>query len=148
MATATNEELTHKLNELVQYNIDSANGFKQAAESVDVPTYKDLFRRYADQRERFAGQLKSEVSFQGGDPSDTGHIKAVLHRWWLSAKGMGDDPEGIFEEARRGEDAIKDAYAEVIEDTAGHPVQALLQSQHREILESYKQMDELAEAHD
>jgi len=146
----TNETID-KLQTLIRYNIDSYNGFAESAEKIDHNGLTRLFNELASERSAMATELQNYVEWNDEDAVEEGTIKAKLHRIWLDIRGKlnGGDPQVILEEAERGEDAIKAAYEQVLEDVSETPLNDVLVEQYarvkaghdkvRDLRDSYKQ---------
>jgi len=108
------------LNGLIEINNDRVEGFQKALadikdENIDL---KGLFQEYASQIRTYAQQL-TELAEAYGSATETGtSVSGKLHRAWIDVKSLfgGNDRESILDEAERGEDAIKKAYADALAD--------------------------------
>ena len=137
------------LQDLIGVNIDSAQGFDQAASSIDEPAIATLFRDIARERRAFADRLSAYVRRQGELPRAEGSFRAAMHRWWMLFRGVvqGGDPYSILAEAERGEDRIKARYEEVLVSTAGSAVNDVLQGQHAAVKRRHDRVRELRDEH-
>lgn len=126
---------TNHLLELIEVNIDSAKGFRQAATLCENPTLRPMFRDLARQRARFAQQLRTQVPADGNGAPEEGTWLGKAHRWWTDVRNKMalDAGYSLLAEVERAEDRIKAAYEELGNETLGSPVRALLQAQHEEI---------------
>lgn len=120
-----------KLQDLIEINIDSCKGFESAAEKIENEQVASYFRDCAARRGSFAEELQGYVAWNGKDPEDSGSLKGNLHRWWLEMRGtiQDGDEHAVLAEAERGEDAIKERYEDVLKETAGSPLNGVLQQQ-------------------
>lgn len=125
MSMATHN-LTQKsidwLQSLIQINIDSRDGFKEASENLkdSNPTLANRFCQLASAREAQANELQAMVASNAEEPTKSGSFSAAAHRTWMdirSALGGGD--QAILDEAERGEDQIKAKYEEALNDMGG-----------------------------
>lgn len=91
---------------------DSVKGYRESADKVESAHFKDLFLRFADQREQAAESLKAEVRRLGGDPDSDGSTMGSLHQAWLDLKSAvtGHDDKAIINEVERGEDYLKEKF--------------------------------------
>ncbi|QEM09979.1 ferritin-like domain-containing protein [Mucilaginibacter rubeus] len=112
---------TSVLNELIEINNDRVAGFEKAIadikdENIDL---KGLFQRYAAQSRENSQELAALVGAEGDDVETGTSVSGSLHRAWIDVKSVfdGSTRESILSEAERGEDAIKKAYREALEDT-------------------------------
>jgi uncharacterized protein (TIGR02284 family) len=127
-----NSETLTALEELIQANIDSANGFSEAAEQIDHSALTDLFKELGEQRRQLAAELTTHLAEAGEEPTAEGSLLASLHRVWLDVRGKlaGGDPAAVLSEAERGEDHIKAAYENVLKRTAGSAMNSVLNEQY------------------
>ncbi|AYL99161.1 ferritin-like domain-containing protein [Mucilaginibacter celer] len=112
---------TSVLNELIEINNDRVAGFEKAIadindENIDL---KELFQRYAAQSRENSQELAALVGAEGDEVETGTSVSGSLHRAWIDVKSIfgGSTRESILSEAERGEDAIKKAYREALEDT-------------------------------
>ena len=74
------------LNGLIETTLDSADGYREAAEQTQDPHYRSLFERRGAERQQVVEDLSAAVRGLGGDPESDGSILAKAHRAFL------DDP--------------------------------------------------------
>lgn len=123
------------LKKLTEMNIDASEGFADAAKRVDDERLAELFRDCSSQRELQANELRGYTAMNKEEPEDSGTLKGTLHRYWLDTRAAinGGNPKVVLIEALRGEDAIKDCYEEVLVETAGSPVNDVLQRHYKQV---------------
>ncbi|WP_241974260.1 ferritin-like domain-containing protein [Winogradskyella wandonensis] len=111
--------ISEKLNELLIKNYDAERGYIKAMKEVDNVNLKNFFSNRAEERSRFARQLRTEILTYGELPEDSGSFKGTMHRNWMSLKTTfsSNNEETILEEAIRGEKASLDEYNDLITDT-------------------------------
>jgi len=124
-----------KLSDLIRVNLDSAAGFRAAAQRVDDPRLAALFESLAQQRGLFAEQLRGFVEMSDAEARDAASVTGPFHRWWLKLRDTlsGGEAYAILAEAERGEDVIKQRYEKALEQTPGSPVHPTLQRQYRDV---------------
>jgi uncharacterized protein (TIGR02284 family) len=129
------EKIIHKLNDLIEVNLDSEKGFRETADKLNNPEYQSLFREIADERSRQAAELKSVVVGEGESPETDGSFLAQAHRWWISARDAITTSKNfdVLAEAERGEDKILHMYEDVRDETSGSSVQSLLLTHHAQV---------------
>ncbi len=151
METVTDmkSETLDKLADLVRFNVDSAKGFAQAADSIEDESLAAMFRATGDERERFAAELSGLLALNAEEADEDGSVKGRLHRWWLSARGAlnGGDAYPILIEAERGEDSIKECYEEVIVETTGNPVNDVLHRQYAAVKAAHDRIRDLRDSY-
>lgn len=145
--TKMKPETVRGLQDLIRINLDSADGFRKAAEKVDSAPIASLFRDLAAERSHFATELSSYVRLTGDEPTDDGSWQARVHRWWidLRSKVSGDELKLVLEEAERGEDRIKQVYEATLQELAGNPVSDVL---HRQFARVKRVHDRVRDARD
>jgi uncharacterized protein (TIGR02284 family) len=148
---ATIEKSIEVLNDLIEINNDRVAGFEKATadikdENVDL---KELFLGYAAQSRRFSQELNQLVARGGGDAETGTSASGSVHRAWIDVKSIfgADDREGILNEAERGEDAIKKAYKDALNDGELSPeATGIVSAQSREIYAAHDQIRALRDA--
>ncbi len=146
--TTLKDETIAGLQDLIEINIDSGKGFKQAAENIENTDIANYFRRCGERRSTFAGELQRVVGANGEKPETSGTVKGAVHRWWLGVRGtvQSGDEHAILAEAERGEDAIKHRYEEVLKETAGSPLNETLHRQYASVKHDHDTIRDMRDA--
>ena len=146
--TTLDDTTVSTLQELIQLNIDSRDGFREAAEEVERFDLASEFRRFAEERDRQAEELKVYVELNDDEPTERGSFAAAMHRTWINIKNAlaGDDVLAILQECERGEDVIKEAYEKALKNTAGSAVNDVLSSQMRQVKAVHDHVRDLRDA--
>lgn len=108
------------LNSLIETTLDSANGYKDAAQSIDRPDCKTLFAERASRRQELAMQLQQEVRSFGGEPETTQSAMGKAHNKFVELKNAmtgGGSDKAVIDEVERGEDVIKAKFEHALRDT-------------------------------
>ncbi|MEQ3656622.1 MAG: PA2169 family four-helix-bundle protein [Dokdonia sp.] len=148
MGTYT-EEVSNKLNDLLEKTYDAEKGYKKAADNVDDARLKSYFESKAQQRYDFGHQIKAEIKSFGQEVDKGGSVTGALHRTWMDVKALfsGDNQESMLEESIRGEKASVDEYQDVLSETSLPPsTKNILMQQKRHIedgLSNIKRMEDL-----
>ncbi|MCO8121681.1 PA2169 family four-helix-bundle protein [Stieleria sp. TO1_6] len=144
-----NESTIDKLQKLIRANIDSYNGFHESAEELDDAKLSTLFRTIGDERSAMATELQTLVEFNGAEAEDDGSVAAKTHRIWINIRGKlnGGDPYVILIEAERGEDHIKEAYEDVLKETAGSAANDILTAQYAKVKAGHDKVRDLRDAY-
>ncbi|UMQ43088.1 PA2169 family four-helix-bundle protein [Chryseobacterium sp. Y16C] len=129
-----NHKIIEVLNDLIEINNDRAEGFEKAirdinAENIDL---KAAFEKFASQSRSNITELAGLVGSKGEVPEDGNTVLGTLHRAWIDIKATfgGSDLHSILEECERGEDAIKKAYKDALqENELGEDVREVLLKQ-------------------
>ncbi|WP_299127439.1 PA2169 family four-helix-bundle protein [uncultured Winogradskyella sp.] len=111
--------ISDKLNELLIKNYDAEKGYINAMKEIDNINVKNFFKNRAEERARFARQLRTEILTYGEIPEDSGSFKGLMHRNWMSLKATfsSNNEETILEEAIRGEKASLSEYNELLSNS-------------------------------
>jgi uncharacterized protein (TIGR02284 family) len=142
------EATVSKLQDLLRANIDSENGFRDAAEQVEDVALRRIFRQFADERQNNAAELKQFVEYNGESPVEAGSILASIHRTWMDFKAAltSNDDKAVLNEAERGEDHIKHLYEDVLVETAGSAANDVLQHQYMKVKAAHDVVRDLRDA--
>lgn len=147
-----NENTVGVLNDLIQINNDRADGFEKASadlkeENIDL---KATFDKLASDSRTNVTELAGLVGRNGEDPDTGNTVLGTLHRAWIDIKASfgGDDRHSILAECERGEDAIKKAYRDALqENDLGDQVRTVLLKQQEGINASHDAIKILRDAH-
>lgn len=114
-----NDRAIKALNDLIETTLDSANGYRHAAEGVSDAELKTLFTERAGKREELSRRLQAEVRSFGGEPEDDQSLLGRIHNKFAEIRGelMGRDDKGVIDEVERGEDVIKARFEDASKDT-------------------------------
>jgi len=104
--TTLTKETLDTLQDLIQVNLDSQLGLKDAADSVNDPVVEELFRSVLSERCHFADELKMYVEWNDECACDEQSWSGKVHKLWMDirAKINSGDAYVILIEAERGED--------------------------------------------
>jgi uncharacterized protein (TIGR02284 family) len=153
MATATMNlpgKSINWLQDLIQVNIDSRDGFKDAAEHLkeNHSTLEAMFRRLSNERADQADELQAMVAHNATTPTKSGSVSAAAHRAWMDMRSaLGGGEPAILSEAERGEDHIKAKYEEAIADLKGCACVSTLHRQHSAVVASHDTVRNFRDRH-
>lgn len=107
--------LVNSLNDLLQINRDSVEGYKLAAEHISSKQLKDKFFELIELRKAVVRELTLLVTKHGGEPEESGKLAGIFHRAWINIKSaVTNSDEAILNECILGEKTLKDAYGEIL----------------------------------
>jgi len=124
------------LNSLIETTMDSAHGYRNAAEGADNPEFKTLFAERAGKREELCRRLQQEVRTFGGEPEDDQSLMGRIHNKFAELRGElgGRDDKGVIDEVERGEDVIKAKFEKAAQDAdLPEPARQLVASAYTEV---------------
>lgn len=119
METQSNPKLIGSLKHILSICNDGKEGYRNAAENVDASDLKAVLTTFSLQRSAYAGELKTLIRQQGGDPdNDEGGPLGVLHRAWIDIKTAFtvNDNKAVLEACETGERAAIEVYNDVLND--------------------------------
>lgn len=133
------ESTLDKLRELRRLNVDSAKGFDECAQIVKDEGLKRVFTEYARQRANQANALATHIEWNEGVEEERGSYAAAMHRAWIKVIDAltADSAEAALVEAERGEDVIKQAYEEALEEVKDSPIHELVVVQYDAVKKSH-----------
>ncbi|MGJ0394799.1 MAG: PA2169 family four-helix-bundle protein [Methylocystis sp.] len=141
-------EVISTLNELAEISRDGEQGFLAAAEDVQDPTLKSVFRTAAARCAEGARELETKIVSLGGEPARSGSMTGAMHRAWTNVKAaMSSRSErAVLEEVERGEDAAKGAYQQAIAQPLPPEIRSLVQRQYQGVKENHDRVRSLRDA--
>lgn len=145
---ALREETLEKLQDLIEVNIDSCEGFTTASDQVNEDALANLFAQLAQDRAGFAAELQDYVRLNDETPDDDASATGAAHRLWLQVRAAlnGGDAKVILIELERMEDKIKHTYEEVLEETGG-VLREVLQRQYAQVKAGHDRVRDLRDSY-
>ena len=147
--TATNCQLSEAsvahLQNLIQANIDSRDGFNEAASNLKPTTaLATVFSRLARQRGVHVEELQDLVACNDELPQHTGSFSAAAHRVWMDLRAaFGGGEQALLEEAERGEDYLLKRYEEAIAALEDHECLETLRREFATVKTSREKLHEM-----
>lgn len=115
------------LQQLIQMNTDSRDGFQEVADKTEDIAVANLFRKLACQRDDQASELQAVVFLNCEEPRDSGSLSAAAHRLLIDIRAaLGGGTKAMLSEADKGEDQIKGKYEEILKDEPATAVSDIL----------------------
>ncbi len=137
--TGKQHEMQRALNSLISTLLDSQKGFADIGDHLKDDTLKRYFLAESLKRASFRGDLE-EILHQDGvhDIKESGTTAGTLNRIWgdLKAK-LGGGDHTLLETAEQGEDEVKKAYADALDQNLPLPVRQLIAEQQAHILTAH-----------
>jgi uncharacterized protein (TIGR02284 family) len=128
-ATFTQEEAA-LLNDLLQMNLDSQNGYETAAEALENQEYAIRFRQFAQERKENADELTHLLRTHGHQASKSGTLSGLFHQGWLNLEALLASGDGVLlAECERVDALILAAYQNVMGKPGDAEVTKLLRRQ-------------------
>lgn len=113
----TNHDAVKLLNSLIETTLDSVNGYKEAAESVDDAQLKSMFADRSRKRSEITSTLQQEVRSFGGEPETDQSMLGKAHNTFVDVKKAltGGSTKAVVDEVERGEDFIKAKFEKAVQ---------------------------------
>ncbi|EOR96392.1 hypothetical protein ADIARSV_0434 [Arcticibacter svalbardensis MN12-7] len=133
----------HRLYKILQA---SHKGYLEAKNHTESSELKDLFEKYAIDRELLTQQMRDKIAHYGGN-ADLDHDDAVglLHRGWLSLKTSltANTAQNILESCRNADQVALDAYDDALQGEIlnDFELKTFLMEQRLNINENYTELD-------
>ncbi|QDU46175.1 hypothetical protein Mal52_46740 [Symmachiella dynata] len=139
-----NQRTITALQELIEINLDSYNGFTKAANLIEDTTLQHHFAGVAQERIRQAVGLQQLIDSDDEQPLIEGSIAGRIHRAIMDWKDtFSEGPNAVLTEVKRGEDYIKAKYEAVLSRTAGSKAAGLLKRQYAAVQQARNRICEL-----
>jgi uncharacterized protein (TIGR02284 family) len=126
--------------------IDSVNGYEDAAQNTENPRFREIFRENANERQRCADDLRSEIRRLGGDPPTEGSFMGQTHQTWLDLKTAitGHDDEAIINSVEAGEDYLKKKFETALDSgELSGDVRAVVERAYQSVRSGHDQISSL-----
>src|SRR5690554_1167510 len=146
-------EVSEKINVLIEKNMDSYKGFRKTAETTKNIHLRDYLIEEATDRKEFADELLRNLKTfnPDWDREAQGTATATLHRSWINFKSLltGNNDKAILEECIRGERASVEEYETFLQNNPSAPddIKSLIKNQMEKIVNSLDnqfRLDELS----
>ena len=137
------------LNSLIETTIDSVDGYRHSAGEATNPTFADIFRRRAQEREQVVARLRERVRELGGTPEEEGGLLAKAHRQFLSLRDAvtGRDDKAVIAEVDRGESYLNGKWEAALADTElSSETQRLIRELYQSVRSGHDQWETLHKA--
>jgi len=113
------KEIIEELNDILERNYDSVEGFRKAAENANDNRLMGYFNKQVLKRKDYIGDLTAEVRSLGGEPKESGTIEGTFHRAWIDFKSAVsfENDESVIEACITGEKKCIEEYNDLLEET-------------------------------
>ena len=133
------------LNDLLQLNRDSAEGFTKAAEMAKSPKLKTIFEGARVERASAAREIEPLVRAAGGTPEKELSVSGSLHRTWMKVREAlspnGD--KALILEVERAEDEMKEAYTNAMSKQLPPAIADVITAQSKQVFKVHDLFSDL-----
>jgi uncharacterized protein (TIGR02284 family) len=115
---AANDHAVKILNSLIETTLDSANGYEEAAQSIEDSQLRTIFAERSRKRMELSRELQEEVRTFGGEPKTDQSMAGKAHNKFVDIKSAvtGHSDKSVIDEVERGEDVIKGKFEKAMDD--------------------------------
>lgn len=130
-----NKEITSTIHHLIERCKDGSKGFKTASEDIEDKDLKDLFMKYAVQRDSMITELQDQLFKMGASDDESSSVEGTVHRAWIDLKSAltSRDRARVLEECERGEDYAVKAYEEALQMDLPSELKSIVQQQYDDV---------------
>lgn len=141
---------TTLLKSLTKTTVDSAEGYRLAAEHARSPKLQEVLGDAAGKRRRLVDTLNAELVRLGADKEDSSSTAGSMHRTWVNiTTAFKDNDEAAAERVEEGEDYIKEKFEEALDHKDWEPeTRAVLEKAYAEVKAGERLTDQLEKAYD
>ncbi|TGE24134.1 PA2169 family four-helix-bundle protein [Hymenobacter aquaticus] len=137
------------LNELLETLKDGEKGYSTATTDVDDHDLKQVFKKYAVQRDGFLTELEDQMHKLNLKADEESSVTGTIHRAFINLKAAitSKSRESILNECERGEDYAVKAYQTALK-AEGLPGQlkSIIEKQYQGIQEAHNEIRTLRDA--
>ncbi len=125
---------------------DGEQGYRRAHLDAEISEHRTFFAQLAEQRARFAREIRDELKGLGVSAQFKGTIFGAIHRGWIeaSSKLVHGKPRMILRECERGEELALRAYRAALGTDLPPAVRGYIDAQHREIEQALRDVRALS----
>ena len=138
-------EFVSVVHHLIERCKDGQKGYKHASEDIEDPQLKDLFRKYAVQRDSMITELQNELHKMGKTDDESSSIEGTIHRTWmdLSSALLAKDRQQVLNECERGEDYAVAAYDKALKEDLPGNLKNIVEKQYNQVKQAHDRIRDL-----
>ncbi len=142
------EKSSKVLRNLIVINHDRFKGYQKASEETSEDSLKGYFSMYSQQSKEFSTELEKLIPDEKYKPDlEAIGLGGKLRLAWMDLKVAlsGNSKKGILASCECGEDLIKKAYDEILENETYIPleIQVLIRKQREKLQEAHNKIKSL-----
>ncbi|MBF9255582.1 PA2169 family four-helix-bundle protein [Pontibacter sp. 172403-2] len=143
-----NKELYSTVHHLIERCKDGAKGYLTASEDIEDKDLKDLFKKYAVQRDSMITELQDQLTKMGHADDESSSIEGTVHRAWIDIKSAlsSKDRKRVLEECERGEDYAVKAYQEALKKDLPGTLKQIIEQQYSDVKNAHDHIRSLRDA--
>ncbi|UOG73001.1 PA2169 family four-helix-bundle protein [Hymenobacter tibetensis] len=136
------------LNELLETLKDGEKGYSEALTDVEDQDLKEVFKRYAVQRDGYLTELEDQMHQLNLKAEEESSITGTIHRAFINLKAAvtSKSRESILNECERGEDYAVKAYQTALKAELPSQLKTIIEKQYQGIQQGHDEIKALREA--
>jgi uncharacterized protein (TIGR02284 family) len=136
----TTEKVFDLVNNLIEADRDSQQGYRDAAEKIGDPNLRTFFNERSLERGQYAAELQDEVHRHSKkkDVATSGTAVGAVRRAWMDLKAnLGGGPQAILTSLEAAEDSVKKAYEEAMREPLPGNLASIVRTQAQNIFSAH-----------
>ena len=136
------------LNELLETLKDGEKGYSEALTDVEDQDLKEVFRKYALQRDGYLTELEDQMHQLNLKADEESSITGTIHRAFINLKAAvtSKSRESILNECERGEDYAVKAYQTALKAELPSQLKSVIEKQYQGIQQGHDEIKALRDA--
>lgn len=136
------------LNELLETLKDGEKGYSEALTDVEDQDLKEVFKRYAVQRDGYLTELEDQMHQLNLKADEESSITGTIHRAFINLKAAvtSKSRESILNECERGEDYAVKAYQTALKAELPGQLKSIIEKQYQGIQQGHDEIKALRNA--
>ncbi|MDF7811867.1 PA2169 family four-helix-bundle protein [Hymenobacter sp. YC55] len=136
------------LNELLETLKDGEKGYSEALTDVEDQDLKEVFKRYAVQRDGYLTELEDQMHQLNLKAEEDSSITGTIHRAFINLKAAvtSKSRESILNECERGEDYAVKAYQTALKAELPGQLKSIIEKQYQGIQQGHDEIKALRNA--
>jgi uncharacterized protein (TIGR02284 family) len=136
------------LNELLETLKDGEKGYSEALTDVEDQDLKEVFKRYAVQRDGYLTELEDQMHQLNLKAEEESSITGTIHRAFINLKAAvtSKSRESILNECERGEDYAVKAYQTALKAELPSQLKTIIEKQYQGIQQGHDEIKSLRNA--
>lgn len=136
------------LNELLETLKDGEKGYSEALTDVEDQDLKEVFRKYALQRDGYLTELEDQMHQLNLKADEESSITGTIHRAFINLKAAvtSKSRESILNECERGEDYAVKAYQTALKAELPGQLKSVIEKQYQGIQQGHDEIKALRDA--
>lgn len=143
-ASSLDSDTQQIVENLIQINIDSRDGYRNAARYIQHSETRTALRNVAGRRAGNAHALRDVLETYHCEVTEQGSFLARMHRVWVALRAtVSKETQAILTEAVAAEDYVRLQYGDGLKQIRGRGLRQLLREQLQKLTEDAARLQQL-----